>query len=417
MCVGRRIAARAFGVSVLWCAVVGCGLKHPTVASDGLDAGIPPDAIQGDGVDAAATTDAVGFVLPEDADRLPVPDRPPEPALWLYGSGIVWGFWLGLNDEYRAEWDSQGFAMVRHLGGAHTRGNFPWGDIEHTRGTYDWSGPDRQVELGERYHVTLFAYTGLTPDWALPPGVGAGQGHRHPPDDRFVPDFERFFEALSKRYCGKVTYYQFWNEQNGCGWKGECNDNKHDAATYAVWLKRWYQAMKRGCASTVLAVGGLDCNLESGVACAQYLRDLLAAGAGDAFDAVAIHPYGQVSGTLAEQDRTRLALNWPALQTVQRVLDDHGMTDRDLWLNEYGWRFEDESLKADLLIRTLRELEKPEYQRVFQATYLTHSDLPDDGGGPPGWGLADRDVKKLVLRIRESGTALRAHPKLLTRTP
>ena len=38
--------------------------------------------------------------------------------------------------------------------------------------------------------------------------------------------------------------YEFWNEQNGCGWVNPGCRNSNTAADYAPWLCRWYKAMK-----------------------------------------------------------------------------------------------------------------------------------------------------------------------------
>lgn len=49
--------------------------------------------------------------------------------------------------------------------------------------------------------------------------------------------------------------------------------------------------MKFGDSGSVLALGGLDCASNP---CYNYLSDVYAVGGGNYFDAVPIHPYGQV---------------------------------------------------------------------------------------------------------------------------
>ena len=62
---------------------------------------------------------------------------------------------------------------------------------------FDWDYVDHQVSEARARGLELFAYTGLTPDWALPPGVlaqyGSGIGYRFPPDETYIPQFESFF--------------------------------------------------------------------------------------------------------------------------------------------------------------------------------------------------------------------------------
>lgn len=282
-----------------------------------------------------------------------------EPRPFIYGCGIVWGRWLGLADREARAFDRASMDAVRAMGGTNVPANFAWIDIEPRPRQYDWDYVDHQVTEARRRGLEIFAYTGLTPDWALPPDAPPvpGIGYRFPPDEKYAPDFERFFTMLARRYRGRVRHYEFWNEPNGWSWINDGGANADMAHTYVPWLKRWYRAMKAGDPDCVLAVGGLDyhAGVKEGW---RYLEDIYRAGGGDSLDAVALHPYGE-------------PLHWRAIHETCAVLVRHGHGHKKLWLNEYGWNTRDEAHKARNLRKVLRRLASPRYRMVYQASYLT----------------------------------------------
>jgi len=320
-----------------------------------------------------------------------------EPRPNIYGCGITWGSWLGLTGERAREWDRRSMDKIVEMGGTNCPANFAWIDIERTPGVFYWDEVDHQVNEALARGLEIFAYTGLTPDWALPPGIlakyGSGIGYRFPPDEQYIAHFENFFRTLAARYRGRVKYYEFWNEPNGCSWINDGCANGHMAHTYVPWLIRWYNAMKEGDPDCVLAIGGLDYGdyVSNGD---QYLRDIYTHGGGDYFDAVAIHPYGN-------------PLNWQAITNTYQVLLDHGHGHKKLWLNEYGWNTTNEAQRAANITAVLTELKKPEYHMVFQANHLVITDLP----GTPDWGrdygLCSRVVSTLTITPRQAWYAFR----------
>jgi hypothetical protein len=322
------------------------------------------------------------------------------PRPFIYGCGITWGKWLGLPDEQAKAFDRLSMDRIKAMGGTNVPANFAWIDIEPRPGEFHWDYVDHQIEEPRRRGLEVFAYTGLTPDWALPPEAPKtpGIGYRFPPGEEYIPAFESFFRTLAERYRGHVKYYEFWNEPNGCSWINDGCANGDMAHTYVPWLKRWYQAMKAGDPDCVLAVGGLD--YHSGVKEGyQYLEDIYEAGGGPYFDAVAIHPYGE-------------PLHWRAIEDTYAILVRHGDGHKKLWLNEYGWDTTDEEAKAANLRTVLTELAKPEYHMVFQASYLVLTDLPhtSDTKGHD-YGLCSRDRKAGTITPRESYEAFRDLPK------
>lgn len=315
---------------------------------------------------------------------------------YIFGCGIMWGYWHDLPWEKSWQWTEMCMDYIVEMGGTNCPADIVWADIEKERGVYDWSRVDRQVEAALKRGLTMFAYTGLTPDWALPDEVprGKGLGYRYPPKEEFAEDFERWCEAVATRYRGKITHFQLWNEPNGCSWINDGCSNGHMAHTYVPWLKRWYTAMKRGNPDSILAVGGLDYN--SGVRDGyRYIEDIYANGGGDYFDHVAIHPYGE-------------PLHWKAIEDTYACLVRHGHGHKKLWLNEYGWNTRNEQQKSENLITVLTELKKRKYHYVYQANQLILTDLNKNGHD---YGFCDGDPDALTITPRLSYETFKAFDK------
>eukprot|EP01051_Picozoa_sp_SAG22_P019184 SAG22_NODE_3458_length_1700_cov_1.394753_2_plen_297_part_00 len=163
-------------------------------------------------------------------------------------------------------------------------------------------------------------------------------------------------------------------------------------------MRQWFAAMRAADPTATLALGGLDCNGNSGDGCAIFVEAIYTNGCGSCFDAVPIHPYGT-------------PLNWDALAKVHAVLQKHGDGSRPLWINEYGWNTKDESQKSKSLIEVLSKLHGPEYQYVELAQYLVLDDLPNTPDTGHDFGLMSRDRVALTLTPRASYTAFKSFNK------
>ncbi len=301
----------------------------------------------------------------------------------LYGCGMIWAAWIWPSDRSRWSYDLESMARIRDMGGTHTGINLAWIDLEPQPGQWYWDYADHQVAAAERYGLRMFAYMGLTPDWAIPELVAryhSGIGYRFPPPEESAYAFRQYCRKVALRYKGRIRHYQFWNEPNGCSWVNDGCANGHEApntrALYTRWLKEWATAMRRVDPNCVLGLGGLDLNqgVERGH---EYLEGVYAHGGREAFDAVSIHPY-DANGTLHHK----------AIQEIRRVMVEHGDARKGVWISEYGWAMTDEVEKARRVTQTLQELAEPRYRYVSMANYLSITDPT----GEPGFGLCNRDL-------------------------
>ncbi len=86
-----------------------------------------------------------------------------------------------------------------------------WSEIQHDRGTFDWSVLDRHVAGAERAGLPALFVFGGTPRWASPAGPPAPypDGSRAaPPDD--LADWDTFVRAVVGRYSGRIESYELW---------------------------------------------------------------------------------------------------------------------------------------------------------------------------------------------------------------
>jgi hypothetical protein len=320
------------------------------------------------------------------SDR-PLPKNEQEYRAWfarqpryLYGCGIIWAEWVWPKNKDKWDYDGRSMDMMKDLGGSSTPINIPWIDVEPDPDKWHWDYVDHQVAEAEKRGLAMFAYMGLTPDWALPPEAPKGMpgiGYRFPPPDSRKEQFVRYSKEVAKRYKGRIKHYQFWNEPNGCSWVRDGCSNGDQFALYTQWLIVWYDAMKSEDPDCVLGAGALDYNqgVSEGY---KYLEGMYQNGAKDHFDAFSIHPYDS-KGTL----------HYKAIEDTRRVMVEHGDGHKGMWISEWGWNMKDEDEKSRRIVKSLAELTSPKYYYITMANYLSITDPT----GEPGYGLCDRDLK------------------------
>ena len=106
-----------------------------------------------------------------------------------------------------------------------------WDQIEPARGEYNWGPLDRAVGAAEAAGATEILYVlGSTPSWAASTFsevdlYGSGTAS-FPKKSKYYLSFAR---AVAKRYKGRITSYQIWNEANT---RSFYNGGKYDG-----WIK------------------------------------------------------------------------------------------------------------------------------------------------------------------------------------
>lgn len=124
----------------------------------------------------------------------------PASIVGLHVSGVQDGAWPDANVPFGSLrlWDS----------------GTAWSQVESTQGTYNWALLDRAVSNAENHGIDdILLVLGSTPSWNAKK-VQAGDypvpGAASAP--RSLDAWDAFVKAVAKRYKGRITSYQVWNE-------------------------------------------------------------------------------------------------------------------------------------------------------------------------------------------------------------
>ena len=202
-----------------------------------------------------------------------------------------------------------------------------WDQIEPARGEYNWGPLDRAVGAAEAAGATEILYVlGSTPSWAASTFsevdlYGSGTAS-FPKKSKYYLSFAR---AVAKRYKGRITAYQIWNEANTRSFY------EGDWTALAKLTRRAHDAIKLidpsaqvvGASSTVIP--GKLFQTESFFV--RYARALHKAG--DPVDAMAVHLY-PVDTSKGPDARVR------SIRAAQKVLNKVGI-DKPLWDTEVNY--------------------------------------------------------------------------------
>jgi len=202
-----------------------------------------------------------------------------------------------------------------------------WDQVERERDQYDWTTLDAAVDNARAAGATDILYVlGSTPAWAAGnpqlPGL-YGQGTTSLPRDR--EDYLDFLREVVKRYQGRITGYQIWNEANTRSFY------EGDWTALAQLTRRAYDTIKLiDPSATVVAasstvIPGPLFQTESFFF--RYARALHRAG--DPVDAMAVHLY-PVDTTQGPDARAA------SIRAAQRVLNKVGI-NRPLWDTEVNY--------------------------------------------------------------------------------
>lgn len=239
-------------------------------------------------------------------------DRPPEPTLGI--NGCAWSH-LGANTpDFDRVKGLQRLMQIVRLGAGWDRCDFWWSRIEPQRGTFVWDDFDWVVQQYERAGVRLLPILCYFPAWN--DGVA-------PVTDDDIAAYANYVYETVKRYRGRITAYEIWNEPNITPyWTPTPNP-----ADYTRLLQAAFLAAKRA-DPEVTIVGGVLAHADL-----PFLDGMLAAGAAAFMDVFSFHPYqgdlgsvGPDEGGLAQQ-----------IRDVRARLDLAGFNG-PLWITEIGHR-------------------------------------------------------------------------------
>ena len=281
-------------------------------------------------------------------------------------------------------------AVVADLKPGWVREDVQWSRVEPRPGAFDWSWHDTVFERHARKGISIIGVITPAVGWATPePGDPPEGVSFYPPDpDRYAA----FARAVAERYRGVVQAWEIWNEpENPLFWRPN-----PDPAAYAQLLTKASAAIKAVDPAVVVLSGGVV-PYDPG-----FLQGIAAAGAWDAFDALAVHPYVDPAAPESAQ------IDLVGLTNVRQLAARYG--DKPIWVTEYGWTtgpcerdlqgLTDEEEQANYLVRAAVLLRSAGAERVLWYT-MKDEEQPCYGLARSGAGREDyRDLKPAATALR-----------------
>lgn len=243
--------------------------------------------------------------------------RPGRQSVELPADGFGFGAGMGLMRleprELAVQLDAVAATQATWL-----RMSIDWPSIERQRGVYDWSQAERVVKAARQRGLKVLAVVAYTPSWAR----GFWTRQTAPPTDSSL--YGEFAGVVARHFGKRIAAYEIWNEPNLSRMFG----GKVNVAKYAQLLKVGYAAIKAVRPRATVISAGLS---PDGTDPGAFMRGVYAHGAGDSFDAAALHPYIGTGDTRYTMRRMS-----GMITDVRDVMDKHGDRSHEIWLTEFG---------------------------------------------------------------------------------
>lgn len=219
-------------------------------------------------------------------------------------------------------------SLVSGLGVGWVRSFAPWNSYEPSRGGLS-AGMVRVLEEGIG---GLPAGTKVLIDLVDTPQWESGSSDLAAPP-RNPADYARFAGAMAKRFAGRVSAWEIWNEEDAAGWWA----GGPDPAAYTKLLQDAYHAIKSADPHATVVLGGLTGNDY------EFLEELYKQGAKGYFDAAAVHT-DTACNTVSPYEALHNGPNDPRInrwaflgyRTMHEVMLAHGDSS-PIWMTELGW--------------------------------------------------------------------------------
>jgi GH35 family endo-1,4-beta-xylanase len=246
------------------------------------------------------------------------------------------GIHTRLTDEVEPWKIKRTLEMVREMGAPWIVEYFPWAYYEPSPGNFDWSHADLVVDHARRQGLTIIARLGFVPEWARPDPKVQQTTFTYL-DEAHYRDLAAYVYAFVEHFRGRVDHIVIWNEPN---LSLEWGYRPVDPEGYTDLLRAVYPRAKAANPEVVVLGGALASTLApvgdpEGMNDLDYLQRMLAAGAGEVMDGLAVHAYGWQMPADAPPDRAKV--NWRRTELLHETLVEARYGDMPLYITEGGW--------------------------------------------------------------------------------
>jgi len=241
-----------------------------------------------------------------------------------------------LTDEVEPWKVKRTLEMVRDMGATWIVEYFPWAYHEPSPGRFDWSHADLVVDHARRQGLTVIARLGMVPDWARPDPDDQVTTTTYLDEEHYA-DFAGYVHAFVAHFSGRVDHIVVWNEPNiGLEW----GYRPVDPEAYTGLMRAVYPQAKAANPDVIVLGGALAPTLApagdpEGMNDLVYLERMLAAGAGEVMDGLAVHAYGWTLPPDAPADPQ--VVNFSRTELLREMLVEAGYAGMPIYITEGGW--------------------------------------------------------------------------------
>lgn len=139
--------------------------------------------------------------------------------------------------------------------------------------------------------------------------------------------FVRYVRWVVGRYRGRVRFFEVWNEWNAGMGSGKKPPVRGGATDYVKLLADVHAAIKADAPEAVVLAGAIE-GLDT-----EWLRAMMAAGAGQYMDGLSVHPYVHAKGEAGTPERSMAWLD----QAWNLVSGDDAFNGKSIYVTEIGW--------------------------------------------------------------------------------
>ena len=224
-----------------------------------------------------------------------------------------------------------------------------WKTMEPSQGQYNWTKMDGTIATATENGVNDFIFTfGHVPQWAStnpsdPCTGGEGLGSCAPPN---MDAFDDFATHVVQRYCGKVRYYETWNEPNSSQFWDGTNAQLLTVAQHLNQITK--DPANCGCTNGTCSPGGgvnpnkvlLPSISRVTPADLDWLDSFLATAGSQ-------YPYADVASFHGYGNDTTPENIVAQVQLLGQTLNKHGLANLQLWNTEASWGEETSTVDQD----------------------------------------------------------------------
>lgn len=218
--------------------------------------------------------------------------------------------WLAVPDDKNPRQPENSYEIVaevaRRAGLQMVRDRFKWSDVEPVPGQFDWKQYRLNIDLLTQRGIKISNTYHDAPAWSK-------TNTSHLPGDMLAA--YNFAKTAAQTFKGKVTNWEFWNEQDIPLFSAESGWD------YASCLKAAYLGFKAGNSEATIAIGGF-------ASLPNYVNAVMGCGTSAYFDIFNVHSYKAIS-------------EFPEyFKEMQDCMQRYGFENKPLWITENGSELE-----------------------------------------------------------------------------